>query len=93
MYSTVAEAAFPSPDEIFSEIGFPKEPVSDNGSPFQGEEMKQYALHSGFYNRKVTPEESKVNGYVEDPFRNVRKCLQTARIEKKNWKQELNEYL
>ena len=60
---------------------------------FQGKEMKQYALHSGFYHRKITPEEPKVNEHAEHFFRNVRKCLHTARIEKKNWREELNKYL
>ena len=65
VYSTGAEAVIQKLDKVFSEFGLTEEILSDNGSPFQGEEMKQYGFYSGFYHRKITAGEPNINGLLK----------------------------
>lgn len=47
----------------------------------------------GFRHRKVTPKWARANGEVERFVRTVKKVIKTAKLERKNYKQELNRFL
>ena len=42
-------------ESIFSRHGIPRTIVSDNGPPFQGDEIRQYMSTNGIKHRKITP--------------------------------------
>ena len=49
----------------FSYFGYSEELVSDNGSPFQSEEIKRYMLKRIIKHRHVTPYWPRANGEIE----------------------------
>ena len=63
---------------------------SDNGPPFNSKEFTAFADDLGFKHRKVTPKWARANGEVERFVRTVKKVIKTAKLEHKNYKQELN---
>ena len=94
VYSTSAKAVIPKLEEIFSEFGYPEEEFkSDNGSPFNSSEFKDYCKNHGFQAKPITPEEPKANGTSENFMKNFAKTIQTAISEKKDWRKELNIFL
>ncbi len=86
-----AKAVLPKLDAIFSRQGIPEVLKSDNGSPFNGTES--YAKHCGFTHRKITPYWPQANGEAERFMHTLQKCIRAAIIEKKNWKQAMNQFL
>ena len=88
-----AKAVLPKLDAIFSRQGFPEVLKSDNGPPFNGAEFESYAKHCGFTHRKITPYWPQANGEAERFMRTLQKCIRAAIIEKKNWKQAMNQFL
>ena len=66
---------------IFTDKGVPYVCQSDNGSPFQSEELKEFAKESGYYHHRVTPEWPGANGTVERFNRSVKEAVQSANIE------------
>ncbi|CAB4026127.1 PREDICTED: uncharacterized protein K02A2.6-like [Paramuricea clavata] len=88
-----AKAVLPKLDAIFSRQGLPEVLKSDNGSPFNGAEFESYAKHCGFTHRKITPYWPQANGEAERFMHTLQKCIRAAIIEKKNWKQAMNQFL
>ena len=93
VFSTSARATIPKLDKIFTMYGIPYKLTSDNGPPFQGAEMKQFSQHMGIIHRRITPLWPKANSTVEGFNRYLRKVMQSANLEGKNWRQELNAFL
>ena len=91
--STSAKAVIPKFERIFSEFGYPLEITADNGPPFKSQEFKDYAVECGFSVRNITPAESKVNGQAERFMKNIANTVQTAIVEKRNWRKELIVFL
>ncbi|XP_046574270.1 uncharacterized protein K02A2.6-like [Haliotis rubra] len=91
--STSARAVIPKLDAIFARQGIPKVVKSDNGSPFNSKEFADFAVYLGFHHRRITPLWPEANGEVERFMRILKKCIQTATAESKNWKQELWKFL
>ena len=50
--SVSAKSTIPVLDKVLSMFGIPRVVKSDNGSPFQSYEFKQYAENMGFYHRR-----------------------------------------
>ena len=50
---------------------------SDNGSPFQSEELKEFAKESGYYHHRVTPEWPGADGTVERFNRSMKEAVQS----------------
>ena len=73
--------------------GLPKTIVSDNGPPFQSEQHRQYMISNCITNCKIMPLWPQANGEAETFMKPLTKCLQTAAIECKDWKQELQKLL
>ena len=91
--STSAKAVVPKLDAIFSRQGVPDILKSDNGSPFNGPEFKNFADYLGFKHRKITPLWPKANYEAECLVQTLEKNIRIAHIEGKNWKQELYKFL
>ena len=91
--TTAARAVIPKLDAVFSRQGIPDVVKSDNGPPFNSAEFKAYAEHSGFNHRKVTPYWPRANGEAERFMSTLEKCIRSAHLERKNWKQEMHRFL
>lgn len=91
--STAATTTIPKLDKVFSEFGVPDVIRSDNGPPFNSKEFAAFADDLGFKHRKVTPKWARANGEVERFVRTVKKVIKTAKVEHKNYRQELNRLL
>ena len=84
---------FPQLDAIFSRQGLPEVLKSHNGPPFNGAEFESNAKHCGFTHRKITPYWLQANGEAERFMRTLQKCIRAGIIEKKNWKQAMDQFL
>src|SRR5664279_966221 len=91
--STSANTVIATLDRILSLFSIPTEIRTDNGPPFNSEQFKQYATLMGFHHRRVTPLFPQADGHVERFMRTLVKALQIAKIEGKNWRQELQIFL
>ncbi|MES9882663.1 MAG: RNase H-like domain-containing protein [Sedimenticola sp.] len=91
--STSSKAVIPRLDNVFSTMGVPSIVKTDNGPPFNGHEFSQFAEYLGFRHRKITPLHPIANGHAERFMQPLAKCIKTAKIEGKNYKQELNKFL
>jgi len=78
---------------IFATHGVPEIVVSDNGRNLCSAEMEEYLCEYGIKHRRVTPYWPRANGEVERQNRTLLKAIRTARVEKKDWKKELNKFL
>lgn len=88
--STAATMVIPKLDKVFSEFGVPDVVKSDNGSPFNSKEFGVFSDDLGFNHCKVPPKWARANREVERFVRTVKKVIKTAKLEHKNYKQELN---
>ena len=91
--NTSAKSTIQCFESIFSRHGIPRTIVSDNGPPFQGDEIRQYMSTNGIKHRKLTPIWPQANGEAETFMKPLTKCLQTAVVEHKDWKLELQRFL
>lgn len=91
--STNAQSTIQCFDRVFATPGLPRVIVSDNGSPFQSKEVRPYMLTNKITHRKITPLWPQDNVEAKTFMKPLKKCLQTACIEHKNWKQELHHFL
>jgi len=91
--STSASSTIPKLHQIFATFGIPRTLNSDNGPPFSSSEFLRFANYCGFRHHRVTPRWPRANGEAERFMRNIKKVIQTAKIEGCNWKQSLHTYL
>lgn len=91
--SLSARTVIPVLDKLFASRGTPDKLKTDNGTPFQSAEFKQFADHLGFKHQKVTPYWPEANGTAERFMRNIGKVCKCAQAEGKPWKQELYKFL
>ena len=91
--STAATTVIPKLDKVFSEFRVPDVVKSDYGSPFNSKKFTAFADDLGFKHPKVTPKWARANGKAERFVRTVKKVIKTAKLEYKNYKQELNKML
>ncbi|KAG1659518.1 Mismatch repair endonuclease PMS2 [Nymphon striatum] len=81
-------------DKVFSEFGIPNVLKTDNGPPFNGYEFKDYAEHTGFKHRKITPLWPRANAEAERFMRTLKKSIKGSLISQRtNWKQEMYKFL
>ena len=81
LHSTTARAVIPALDRIFALLGKPETLKTDNGPPWNSQDLDKFAKYLGYCHRKVTPLWPAANGEVERFMRTVTKVLRTARIE------------
>ena len=91
--STAATTTIPKLYKVFSEFGVPDAIRSNNSPPLNSKEFAAFADDLGFKHRKVTPKWARVNGEVERFVRTMKKVIKTAKVEHKNYRQELNRLL
>ena len=91
--STASTTVIPKLDSIFARQGIPEILKTDNGPPFNGGELTQFANHLGFHHRKVTPLWPCANGEVERFMAPLMKAIRAAHVEQRSWKQELYTFL
>jgi len=91
--STSAFTVIPVLDRIFALLGIPDQLKTDNGPPWSSIELKKYADYLGFIHHRITPLWPESDGFVERFMKTLSKVLRTAKIEEKNWKQELFTFL
>ena len=91
--STASTTVIPKLDSIFARQGIPEILKTDNGPPFNGGELTQFANHLGFHHRKVTPLWPCANGEVERFMASLMKAIRAAHVEQRSWKQELYTFL
>lgn len=91
--STNAKSTIQCFERVFATHGLPKVIVSDNGSPFQSHDIREYMLMNNITHRKITPLWPQANAEAETFMKPLKKCMQTASIERKNLKQELHKFL
>ena len=73
--------------------GILEEIISDNGPPFDSAELGDYMKRKGIKHHRVTPLWPQANGEAESFMRPLGKAIKTAKIEEKDWREELNEFL
>ncbi|KAG1704002.1 hypothetical protein GQR58_004074 [Nymphon striatum] len=92
--SLSAKSVIPRLDKVFSEFGIPNVLKTDNGPPFNGYEFKDYAEHTGFKHRKITPLWPRANAEAECFMRTLKKSIKGSLISQRtNWKQEMYKFL
>ena len=80
-------------DRIFATHGIPAKLTSDNGPPFNGAEFERYMKVLNIDWIRSTPLWPQGNSNVENFDKTLVKVLQTAQLEERNWKQELQRFL
>ena len=83
MTTTAADKVIPLFDKIFATQSIPEEVKSDNGPPFNGEDMRMYA-QQGFCHKKITPAQPSSNGLAENFMKMLLEVGHTAYSERKD---------
>ena len=91
--STKFEKLKPSLDCIFATHGIPEEFSCDNGPPYNGEEIRQYAREIGMLFNPVTPEDPQCNGFAENFVKTLCKLIHTSCAANKDPREELQNFL
>ena len=64
--------------ELFANEGFPKEIISDNGSPFNSQEFADYLSSHGVRHTTSSPHYPQSNGFIECQIQTVKNLLYKA---------------
>ncbi|XP_046973981.1 uncharacterized protein K02A2.6-like [Vanessa cardui] len=79
--------------EIFSRLGYPVTLTCDNGNQFTSENFREFCKECGITINNTIPYFPQMNGEVERQNRDVLKRLRISQLEKKEWKDDLLEYM
>ncbi|VDI20257.1 Hypothetical predicted protein, partial [Mytilus galloprovincialis] len=66
---------------------------TDNGSPFNSYEFREYAASIGFSHRRITPRWPRANAQAESFNKPMMKNIKAAEVERKSWKQSMYRFL
>ena len=93
--TTAADKVIPLFHKIFATHGIPEKVKSDNGPPFNGEDMRMYMYtqQRGFCHKKITPAQPSSNSMAENFMMMLLKVGHTAYSEKKDPRHEVYKYL
>jgi hypothetical protein len=91
--STSAEYVIRKLDKIFSIFGHPEKIKSDNGPPFDSKALDDYFKSRNIRHQHITPYWPRANGEAERFMRNLGNMFRKTKIEKKDWRAELNTFL
>ena len=91
--SVSANTVIPVLEKIIAMFGVPTVIKTDNGSPFNSNSFANYVKYCGFVHRKITPRWPRANAQAESFNKPLMKCVKSAYVEGKNWKQELYRFL
>ena len=87
--NTSASSTIRSFEKAFARHGLPNTIISDIGPPFTSHELKSYMQSNKISHRKITPLWPQGNAEAENFMKPLKKCIQTAYVEKKDWQTEL----
>jgi hypothetical protein len=90
---TSVDTIIPVVDKVFAEFGYPKVIKTDNGPQFVSATWKNFLNHCGVKHRKITPLWPRSNSQAEGLNKPLLKSIRAAKIQHKNWKQELYTFL
>ncbi|XP_056016954.1 uncharacterized protein K02A2.6-like [Ostrea edulis] len=93
MRSTTAEKTGQFLKKILSFFGLPLSITTDNGPQFASEVFATYMHENQIHHHRITPLWPLANGEVERQNRSLMKSIRIAQSEKKNWKDEFDNYL
>ena len=93
IHSTSSATVTPVLETMLSRFGIPNVVRTDNGPPFNGKEFAQFAKYLGFEHITVAPLSPWTNGMVERFMPVVKKIIQVAKAQGRNWRQELQRAL
>jgi hypothetical protein len=93
MNKTTAFLTIRAFEKVFARHGLPDTIKSDNGSPFQSKEVKDYLTAQGIHHHRVTPLWPQANGKVEGFMKPMGKAIQAAWAEGRDWQRELFAFL
>lgn len=79
--------------EIFSRLGYPATITCDNGNQFTSEVFQNFCKECGIIINNTVPYWPQMNGEVERQNRDVLKRLKISQAEKKDWKDDVYNYL
>nr|CAI5858972.1 unnamed protein product [Callosobruchus analis] len=79
--------------EIFSRLGYPSSITADNGAQFISKEIETFCHEQGIKLFHTIPYWPQMNGEVERQNRSILKRLKISQGLKKDWRQELLDYL
>jgi len=91
--SVSASTVIPVLDKLLAMFGVPTMIKTDNGSPFNSKSFADYAKYGGFIHRKITPRWPRANAQAESFNKPLMKCVKSAYVEGKPWKQEMYRFL
>lgn len=80
-------------NRIFARFGLPLSMQADNGPQFISEEFEQYCENDNIHLHNSIPYWPQQNGEVERQNRSLLKRLKISQLEKRNWLDDLQEYL
>ena len=89
VHSTSASAIIPKLDRIFSTHGIPLIIKSDNGPPFNSEDIRKYMAENGINHSRITPLWPQANSEAENFMKPMTKAIRSAHAEGKAWKKHL----
>ncbi|KAL8559271.1 hypothetical protein ACOMHN_040395 [Nucella lapillus] len=90
---TSVDAVIPVVDKVFAEFGYPKVIKTDNGPQFVSASWKNFLKHCGVKHRKITPLWPRSNSQAEGLNKPLLKSIRAAKIQQRNWKQEMYTFL
>ncbi|XP_056016904.1 uncharacterized protein K02A2.6-like [Ostrea edulis] len=91
--SASAQSVIPVLDKVLSTFGIPRVIKTDNGSPFNSYQFREYANNTGFTHRKITPRWPRANAQAEAFNKPLMKNIKAVGIERRNWKQSMFQFL
>ena len=80
-------------DRLFATYRIPDQITTDIGPPFDSNEMTNYMARKGIKHHRATPLWPQANREVESFMKPLGKAVKAAKIEGKDWKEELYELL
>lgn len=93
MTSTEAEPTIRRLKRIFARFGIPISIQADNGPQFISREFEQYCNDNNIDLNNGIPYWPQQNGEVECQNRSLLKRLKISQLEKRNWQDDLEDYL
>ena len=91
--TTSARAVRPKLDGILSSLGRPLTVGSDNGPPFNGQDIMNFSTYLGFKHERKTPKNTQANAEAEQFMRVLKKLYRICQITGQVFKQEVHRFL
>lgn len=80
-------------EPIFHKWSYPISIKADNGPPFDSKQFQEYCFRKNILLTNSIPYWPQMNGEVERQNRGIVRRLKIAKVEKKSWRDALNEYV